>query len=97
MCKDKVHQPEFGRKVRRYRQGRGLSQSALGRAAGVPQWTVSRIEKGHTSSGAAINKLNDEIGLSRDEGLTTSKICQRIADSDELKALVRRVLAEIGA
>lgn len=94
MHKDKVHQPGFGRDVRRYRQERSLSQSALGEVIGVSQWTISRIEKGHTSRGFAVEKLCEEIGSSWDGGVTVSEICRRLADSEELTALVQRVLEE---
>ncbi len=37
---------EIGARVRRRREGMGLSQAALAKAAGLSQATVSRIEKG---------------------------------------------------
>lgn len=94
MHENKINQPEFGRKVRRFRQGRDQSQKALGEALGISQWTISRIEKGHTIRGLAVEKLCEEMGSSRGGDTTVSEIFRRIADSDELTALVRRVLEE---
>lgn len=94
MHEAKIHQPKFGQIVKRYRLERGMSQAAFGNVVGVTQWTISRIEKGLTDKGLAVEKLAAEMLLQRDAGSAVSEICKRVALSEEFEALVSRILNE---
>ena len=90
----KIYQPKLGQDVRRYRQERRLSQHALGQALGIPQWTVSRVEKGLTNKGKAVDKLIEMVEQKNGAPRDASDISKRIAASPELEALVIRILSE---
>ncbi|HAY05113.1 MAG TPA: transcriptional regulator [Hyphomonas sp.] len=85
----------LGKRLRRARQQAGMSQADLAGRLRTTQSTVSRIEKGAEPR----RNLTDEIESfirEREVGSIANfdEIIEAVAGSDELAALVRRIIAE---
>ncbi|MFY9463252.1 MAG: helix-turn-helix transcriptional regulator [Candidatus Sungiibacteriota bacterium] len=66
MSKD---QPGIGKTIRKYRQGKGISQEALARAANLSLPTIVKIESGDTPNPTidTVKKIADSLGVSLDD------------------------------
>lgn len=90
----KLDQPQFGRRIRRVRRQRSLSQVALAKLLGISQESVSRVENGKISSGKAVDLLQDFLArqvLCDDD---VQKLVAVVGASEELRLLIIRVLEE---
>lgn len=90
----KLDQPQFGRRIRRVRRQRKLSQVALAKLLGISQESVSRVENGKISSGKAVDLLQDflERQVLCDDDV--QKLVAVVGASEELRLLIMRVLEE---
>lgn len=90
----KLDQPQFGRRIRRVRRQRSLSQVALAKLLGISQESVSRVENGKISSGKAVDLLQDflERQVLCDDDV--QKLVAVVGASEELRLLIMRVLEE---
>lgn len=89
-------QAEFGVRLRRARQQRNLTQSDLSSMLGVSQGTVSRIESGKIRDISVSSEISAFIAQAeKPAGDLIAELIHTIARSDELEALVARILAEI--
>lgn len=62
----------FGKKLRMLRRRKGLTQSQLSAAAGVPQTTISALELDtNRPSWSQVQSLADALGVSCDQFRTT--------------------------
>jgi transcriptional regulator with XRE-family HTH domain len=57
---------ELGRRLRRYRLGRNLTQDQLAELAGIGRATLQRIERGQSAQSTALVKLLRALGLQAD-------------------------------
>ncbi len=66
MSKD---QTGIGKTIRKYRQGKGISQEALARAANLSLPTIVKIESGDTPNPTidTVKKIADSLGVSLDD------------------------------
>ena len=66
MSKD---QPGIGKTIRKYRQGKEMSQEALARAANLSLPTIVKIESGDTPNPTidTVKKIADSLGVSLDD------------------------------
>ncbi len=62
MSKD---QPGIGKTIRKYRQGKGMSQEALARAANLSLPTIVKIESGETPNPSidTVQKIAKALGV----------------------------------
>ncbi|MFB7031747.1 MULTISPECIES: helix-turn-helix transcriptional regulator [unclassified Streptomyces] len=58
-----------GRKVRRLREGRGLSVVAVAKAAGCTKWAIYKIERGHNQPSPRLHAALKDSLQATDEDL----------------------------
>ena len=87
---------ELGERLRRARQRKGLTQIAVGALLATDQSTICRIEGGQAPRPELAGRIEAFI---RDaevlSGQETSKVALAVAESDELRALIARIAAEL--
>ncbi|MYF71486.1 MAG: helix-turn-helix domain-containing protein [Proteobacteria bacterium] len=84
------------RRLKRARQTAGLTQAQLASLLGTQQPTVSRIEFGRKPRGLLLSRVLSFIeDTERPAGEIQEDIVSAIAHSDELKALIARIAAEL--
>jgi len=87
---------DFPRRLRRARQNAGLTQAELADRLGTRQFTISRIESGRKPRKSLLSRVVTFVECAEQ---TTSKdqdnVVSAIARSDELKALIARIAAEL--
>lgn len=85
----------MGRRLRRARQRAGLGQAELAEALETDQSTISRIERGAIPRQALLEKATQfTVANERGSDDRISDILDTVAQSEELRALIARVLAE---
>lgn len=90
----KLNQPELGHWIRRRRQAAGLSQAALAKRLKISQESVSRVEGAKIRKGKSIEALRD-FALDQPQDIEDLEhIVTAIGRSEELRALIIRVLKE---
>lgn len=86
----------FPRRLKRARQNAGLTQAQLADRLGTQQFTVSRIEGGRKPRQSLLSRVVDFIeNAERPKPGIEDDIASAIAGSDELKALIARIAAEL--
>lgn len=85
----------YSERLKRSRQRAGITQHALAIRLGVKQFNVSRIEKGAKPREPLLSAVLAFIAESeRSPEINVEIIAQAVAESDELRGLIRRILAE---
>ena len=86
----------FPRRLKRARQNAGLTQTELAYRLGTKQFNVSRMENGQKPRLSLLLRVVRFIeSAERPPADIQDQIVSAIADSDELKALIARIAAEL--
>lgn len=86
----------FSRRLKRARQNAGLTQTELAKRLGTRQFNVSRIEGGQKPRKPLLFRTIAFIEeTERSEPRLQDDVVAAIASSDELKALIARIAAEL--
>lgn len=86
----------FPRRLKRARQNAGLTQTELADRLGTKQFNVSRMENGQKPRFSVLSRVVAFIeSAERPPADIQDQIVSAIADSDELKALIARIAAEL--
>ncbi|WP_422022255.1 helix-turn-helix domain-containing protein [Pyruvatibacter mobilis] len=86
----------FPQRLKRARRSSGLTQMELADRLGTRQFTVSRIEGGRKPRDPLLSRVVAFIGnAERSSPEIQDKLVSAIARSDELKALIARIAAEL--
>lgn len=86
----------FPHRLKRARQSSGLTQMELADRLGTRQFTVSRIESGRKPREPLLSRVVAFIGNSeRSSPEIRDELVSAIARSDELKALIARIVADL--
>jgi predicted transcriptional regulator len=87
---------KFPRRLKRARQIAGLTQTELADLLGTKQFNVSRMEGGQKPRQPLLSRVTAFIeGTERPPERVQDQIVSAIAHSDELKALIARIMAEL--
>lgn len=86
----------FPQRLKRARQSSGLTQMELADRLGTRQFTVSRIEGGRKPRDLLLSRIVAFIeNAERSSPEIQDELVSAIAHSDELKALIARIAAEL--
>jgi len=86
----------FPRRLKRARQIAGLTQAELADRLSTKQYNVSRMERGRKPRKALLSRVTAFIeDIERQPAKVQDQIVSTIAHSDELKALIARIVAEL--
>jgi transcriptional regulator with XRE-family HTH domain len=96
MLHDKLNQPELGQQIKKMRRAQNLSQAALAELANISQGSVSRVEDGKINRGQSVDSLRNLLSSRAQDSDEITVILSAIGASDELRALVVRILDEKG-
>jgi predicted transcriptional regulator len=87
---------KFPRRLKRARQIAGLTQAELADRLGTKQFNVSRMEGGQRPRQPLLSRVTAFIeDTERPPAKVQDQIVSAIAHSDELKALIARIVAEL--
>ena len=86
----------FSRRLRRARQNAGLTQGELAERLGTQQSTVSRIEGGQRPRDELLSRVVAFINETQRSSMEIQDdIVSTIAHSNEFRALIARIVAEL--
>ncbi|MEI2384766.1 helix-turn-helix domain-containing protein [Breoghania sp. JC706] len=87
---------DYPKRLRRARQKAGLTQAELANRLGTKQFNISRIEGGQRPRKPLFSRITAFIeDTERPPAKAQDQIVSAIAHSDELKALIARIVAEL--
>lgn len=87
---------KFPKRLKRARQIAGLTQAELADRLGTKQFNISRMEGGQMPRQALLSRVTAFIeDAERAPVQAQEQIVSAIASSDELKALIARIVAEL--
>ncbi|MHA7826191.1 MAG: helix-turn-helix domain-containing protein [Roseovarius sp.] len=90
----KLNQPDLGQQIKKMRREKNLSQAALAELANISQGSVSRVEDGKLNTGKSVDSLRNLLSYRTQESDEVTAILSAIGTSDELRALILRILDE---
>jgi ribosome-binding protein aMBF1 (putative translation factor) len=92
---DHKHSGDFGKRLKRARQRAGLAQSELARRLKSDQSTISRIERGQAPRSERTAGIMAFIrSMESEPSERLDKIAEAVGQSEELRALISRIVAE---
>ena len=86
---------EFGKKIRRMRQNRGLTQDELAEAIDISQRALSAIERGENFvTSETINKLLPALNTTLEELFATSHLREPEELLDEINKNISKIVSD---
>ncbi len=87
---------DYPKRLRRARQKAGLTQTELANRIGAKQFNISRMEGGQRPRQPLLSRVTVFIeDTERPPAKAQDQIVSAIAHSDELKALIARIVTEL--